>query len=82
MGTVVAVAGGIVVVSGAGGGVCEIQPASKTAAMQKKMSMIVFLSILKIGCNYIKPDGDCRDYHRFDRIEKRIRTAFFCIPVK
>ena len=59
MGTVVAVAVGIVLVTGAGGGVCEIQPASKTAAMQKKMSRIIFLSILKIGCNYIK-DGDCR----------------------
>ncbi|MEI7649007.1 MAG: hypothetical protein WCJ47_04775, partial [Methanomicrobiales archaeon] len=58
-GDIVAVAGGIVVVTGAtGGGVCEIQPASKTAAMQKKISMIVFLSILKIGCNYNKPDGD------------------------
>jgi len=58
-GDIVAVAGGIVVVTGVtGGGVWEIQPASKTAAMQKKMSMIVFLSILKIGCNYNKPDGD------------------------
>ena len=67
-GIVVAVAGGIVVVTGAGGGVCEIQPARKTAAMQKKMSIIVFLSILKIGCNYIKPDGDYRNYHRSGRI--------------
>ena len=70
-GTIVVVAGGIVVVTGAGGGVCEIQPARKTAIMQKKMSIIVFLSILKIGCNYIKPDGDCRDYHRYGRIAKK-----------
>jgi hypothetical protein len=76
-GTIVTGAVGIAVVTGAGGGVCEIQPASKTAAMQKKMSMIVFLSILKIGCNYNKLDGDCRDYHRVKKNRKEDENRIF-----
>jgi hypothetical protein len=69
MGAAITVARGGAVVTGAtGGAVCDMQPARKTAAMQRKMSIIVFLSILKIGCNYNKPDGDkkrdCHCYHR------------------
>jgi hypothetical protein len=47
-GTIVAVTGGIVVVTGAtGGGLFCVQPARKTAAMQIRKMMSVFLSIIK-----------------------------------
>jgi len=75
-GTVVTVvAGGIAVVTSAtGGGVFCVQPARKTAAMQRRRSIIVFLSILKIGCNCYKPDGDYEKICtiRFDK-EKVLR---------
>jgi hypothetical protein len=69
------VAGGIVVVTSATGGVVFcVQPARRTAAIQMTRSSIVFLSILKIGCNYNKPDGDYEKICtiRFDK-EKVLR---------
>jgi hypothetical protein len=53
------VTGGIGVATGVTGtGACDVQPARRTAAMQMTRSMIVFLSILKIGGINNKPDGD------------------------
>jgi hypothetical protein len=74
-GTVVTAVTGIVVFTSATGGeVCVVQPARKTAAMQRRRRNNVFLSILKIGCNYNKPYGDCGKGHRYYRIEKRDGT--------
>ena len=65
-GNVVIGAGGMVEVTGAtGAGVWVVQPARRTAAMQRRSRNIVFLSILKISRTNDKTDGDCEKFCTF-----------------